>query len=652
MSSSIRYTVVLAYPDAHQFEVHCTVDDPDPRGQAFRLPTWIPGSYLIREFARNIVQARAECNGQPVPIRKTTKDTWTCAPCSGALTVVAEIYAWDLSVRGAHFDRTHAFFNGTSLFLSPVGMEQRACTVDLVAPSSSVENEFLDWRVATSLPRDGAAPYGFGRYRASDYDELIDHPVEMGTFTLASFEAGGAQHDIAITGRHDCDMNRLTRDLKRICTTQIDFFGGAANSRAPMDHYVFLVMALGDAYGGLEHRASTSLVIGRDKLPRAGLLEGEVSDEYIEFLGLVSHEYFHTWNVKRIKPAAFVPYDLTREAYTRQLWVFEGFTSYYDNLMLVRSGLISLDQYLALIGQDVTKVLRGSGRKKQSVAESSFDAWIKYYRQDENSPNALVSYYVKGSLVAMLLDLHLRTKSKTSLDDVMRELWRRYGMTATGVPENGVLEVSESLSGLDLDDFFASYIDGTEEIPLTDALMSAGIALHLRPSEGNKDTGGKCGKRSKSTAKGAKATAGKTLGRHGESAAADASTDGAATDTQEAIADPPTLWLGARWTASGEARLTHVFDEGPAQSAGLAAGDTVIAWDGLKVSANLLQARISRMAPGAQATVHAFRRDELMTFLVGPKPAPMDTCWLALSPESNEEAVALRTAWLLPGCTS
>ena len=626
----IEYIVTLHDPDAHVFEVRCTVADPHPEGQAFRLPAWIPGSYLIREFARNFITVRAETADGAVQITKTAKDLWQCAPCAGSLTVIAQVYAWDLSVRGAHFDRTHAFYNGTSLFLAPVAMEARACIVDIIEPDPKRSRWSDGWRVITSLARDGAPPYGFGRYRAADYDELIDHPVEMGTFTLASFAAGGARHDVAISGRHDCDLERLTRDLQRICTTQIDFFGGAKDSRAPMDYYVFLVMALGDAYGGLEHRASTALVIGRDKLPRAGMREA--SDDYIEFLGLASHEYFHAWNVKRIKPEAFVPYDLTREAYTRQLWIFEGFTSYYDNLMLVRSGVINVDNYLSLIGQDVTKVLRGSGRLKQSIADSSFDAWIKYYRQDENSTNSIVSYYVKGSLVAMLLDLHLRANSSMSLDDVLRALWQRHGQPGRGVPEEGVRQIAEELSGLDLSAFFARYVEGTDEMPLAVALAALGIELNLRAAEGNKDAGG----RPRKSATGAGKPAAKSEDR----------VDGAG-DARPADAKEPLLpWLGARWTAGGDARLTHVMDDGPAQKAGLAAGDVILAWDGLKVTAGTLHSRITRARSGERAEVHAFRRDELMTFDVVPEPAPLDTCWLSLSRDAVVSAVQRRDRWL------
>lgn len=603
MSAPVRYSLIPRSPEAHLFEVRCSIDDPAPEGQSFRLPTWIPGSYLIREFAKHIVTLRAESDGQPVTITKTAKDTWQCAPCAGPLAVTCEVYAWDLSVRGAHLDRTHAFFNGTSVFLLAVGMEQRECMVDVARPEGSA---YADWRLITSLPRIDAPPYGFGLFRAADYDELIDHPMEMGTFTLGAFEAGGVRHDVAITGRHDCDMQRLTADLARVCKEQIDFFGGAPNSTPPMDYYAFLTTALGDARGGLEHRASTALVCSRDNLPQAGMQEP--TDNYIDFLGLASHEYFHTWNVKRIRPAAFMPYDLTREGYTRQLWIFEGFTSYYDNLMLVRCGLITVEAYIGLLGQDITKVLRGTGRNKQSVAESSFDAWIKYYRQDENAPNAVVSYYVKGALVALLLDLRLRRESAATLDDVMRTLWRHFGKTGIGLPEDGVRRIATELSGLDLADFFARYVDGTDELPLADALATFGMELHLRPAEGNKDAGGKSGKTSKHPA--------------------------------------PRQWLGARWTAGGDARITQVFDGGPAQDAGLSAGDVIVAWNGLKVSAGNLQSQIDRAPVGARACVHAFRRDELMTFEVVLAPAPLDTCWLTLRGDAPAAAVALRDAWL------
>ena len=418
MITPVLYTIQAVQPAAHLFEVSLRLAEPDPAGQVFSLPAWIPGSYMIREFARNIVSLSAEAGGKAVPATKLDKHSWRLpAGIQGPVTLRYTVYAWDLSVRSAHLDQTHGFFNGTSVFLAAHGHEDAPHRVNIRPPKGL---EDARWRVATSLPeavgeKGAAERYGFGLYRADSYDDLIDHPVEMGTFTLGEFEACGVPHAVAITGRHDCDMGRLLADLKPVCERQIRLFG----EPAPMSRYVFLTTAVGDGYGGLEHRASTALLCSRADLPHVGM--DEATDGYRQFLGLCSHEYFHTWNVKRIKPAAFVPYRLAEESYTRLLWAFEGFTSYYDDLMLVRSQRIGLDDYLGLLAKTITQVHKGSGRHKQSVAESSFEAWTKYYRQDENSPNAIVSYYTKGALVALLLDLRLRAESHgaRSLDTLM-----------------------------------------------------------------------------------------------------------------------------------------------------------------------------------------------------------------------------------------
>ena len=402
---------------------------------------------MIREFAKHVVAIHAESRGVPVKLAKTDKHTWRAAPCGGPLTVTAEVYAWDLSVRGAHLDTTHGFFNGTAVFLQVPGKEDRPCEVEIVPPPG---RRYAPWHVATSLARAGARPFGFGPYIADDYDELIDHPVEMGTFAHATFSAGGVPHEVVITGRQRCDLERLARDLKHVCEQHLRFFGGPP----PMHRYVFLVTALGEGYGGLEHRASTALVCSRDDLPQPGVKEA--TEGYRTFLGLASHEYFHTWNVKRIKPQAFSPYALDRENYTALLWAFEGITSYYDDLALARCGLLAPEQYLETLGRSITQLLRTPGRRRQTVAESSWDAWIKYYRQDENAPNAIVSYYGKGSLVALCADLLIRSRTggRRSLDDVMRALWRRYGRPGIGVPEDGVERLAEEVTGVRLRTFF------------------------------------------------------------------------------------------------------------------------------------------------------------------------------------------------------
>lgn len=587
MPFALHYTLTPGDPAGHLFTVECRVDMPDPTGQRFTLPAWIPGSYLIRDFARHIVSIRAEAQGKSVHLEKLDKHTWQAAaiPAGEALTVSCEVYGWDLSVRGAHLDRTHGFFNGTSVFLLPLGHEETPCQLELRPPEGE---EYAEWRVATALaPAQGKAgaakPHSFGLYRAANYDELIDHPIEMGRFTLATFTACGVPHEVAITGRHDCDLERLCADLRNICEWQIRLFG----EPAPMSRYVFLIMAVGEGYGGLEHRASTALLCSRDDLPWPGM-EG-MPESYRTFLGLCSHEYFHTWNVKRIKPAAFVPYDLTRENHTTLLWAFEGITSYYDDLALLRSGAIELADWLEVTAKTISNVQRTPGRLSQTLAESSFDAWSKFYRPDENTPNAVVSYYGKGALVALALDLTLRngTHGRHSLDDVMRILWERYGLTGIGVGDEDIRLIAEEVSGLPLKRFFREAVHSTHELPLARLLKPFGITLRW-----------------------------------------------------EAAAAPV---LGAKTASEGkEVRLTTVFTGGAAHVAGLAAGDILVAIDGLRVTPASLDKQLARRRPGDTLRIDAFRRDELMHFTLRLDAPPADTCKLEATPKPN----TLRRGWL------
>lgn len=591
---SVQYRIVPADPALHLFEVTLTIAHPASEGQQVSLPAWIPGSYMIREFARNIVSISASCEGRKVRLTKLDKHSWRAAPCKGALQIRYQVYAWDLSVRAAHLDQTHGFFNGTSVFLKVHGQEALPHIVDIQPPEGEA---YARWRVATSLPEHKARRHRFGTYIAGDYDELIDHPVEMGEFELIRFDAHGVPHEMAITGRvPKLDKARLAADLKKICEAQIAFFEPSSKA-APMDRYVFLTLAVGDGYGGLEHRASTALICARNDLPVIG--QAEMSDAYRGFLGLCSHEYFHTWNVKRIKPAVFAPYDLSEENYTTLLWLFEGFTSYYDDLMLLRSGVIDSGAYLKLIEKTINNVQRGSGRLKQSVAESSFDAWTKYYRQDENAPNAIVSYYAKGSLVALLLDLVIRrdTKGRRSLDDVMRALWRRYGRDfysakgGRGVSEQEVEALFDEITGLQLKPVFDLAVRGTRDLPLAEAFAAFGIVMTDRR-------------------KGA--------------------TPSMAVRTQR---DGSHCKLGA------------VHEAGAAHKAGLSAGDLLVAIDGLRVTSGNLDGLLQRYRVGDKIAVHAFRRDELMQFelTLEADAAPQ----YALEPREKPAAgMKLRKPWL------
>jgi len=601
MKTPIHYSIFPSSPEAHLFEVRCTVTDPDPAGQKFWLPTWIPGSYLIREFAKHVVRIRAQSGRKQIPIVKLDKNTWQVSPHDGPVTVTMEVYAWDLSVRGAHLDTTHGFFNGPSLYLQVEGREEEAVDVEILPPRGA---KYRGWRVATALQAKGAKAYGFGNYGASNYDELLDHPVEMGRFDLVTFRASGVQHDVAITGRHRSDLKRLAKDLKRLCESQIDFFGAPP----PMDRYVFLVTVVGDGYGGLEHRASTALICSRNDLPGAGM--DKPSGGYRTFLGLASHEYFHLWNVKRIKPAAFTPYDLNRENYTTLLWAFEGFTSYYDDLFLVRAGLISPSAYLDTLGRNITTLLRVAGRRKQTVAESSFDAWIKYYRGDENTPNAGVSYYLKGSLIGLCLDLLIRaqTDGRRSLDHVMRALWKRYGKKGIGVPELGIEQVAEQATGLKLKRFFELAVRSTADLPLQKLLATVGVDMHQRPARSGAD-------RRDPKAKGERqASRGVAIGvRTGN--------DG------------------------GDVKLVQVFEGGAAQKSGLSAGDVIMAIDGLRVTPDNIDAALSRYRPGETVPVHAFRRDELHELRLTLEAAKADA-WNLNVLDGFTEGTRARKAWL------
>ncbi len=598
----ISYILQPTRPEAHLFEVRMSIPEPDTRGQMLSLPAWIPGSYMIRDFARNIVTLKAYCTGQEIGVEKLDKQTWRCTPCDGELEVRYQVYAWDLSVRTAHLDTTHAYFNGTSLFLKAEGRERETCGVELLAPEGK---RYSQWKVATTLTSGGAEHQGFGLYQAADYEELVDHPVEMGIFTYASFQVAGVPHEIAITGRHDADLERICRDLQAVCEYQVSLFG----ELPPMERYLFQVMAVGDGYGGLEHRSSTSLLCKRTDLPRFG--ETQVSEGYREFLGLCSHEYFHLWNVKRIRPAVFKEADLSREVYTRLLWAFEGITSYYDDLSLIRSGRIEASGYLDLLARMITRVQRCSGRRKQTLEESSFDAWTKFYKADENAPNAIVSYYSKGALVALALDLRIRRDSagEKSLDHVMRALWERHGRPDIGVAEGDIESLVREVTGLDLTAFFDQALRGTGDLPLAELLGEVGIGFRLRPARTGADKGG-VGKPEEPTAP-----------------------------------QGPVLGAGVRAEA-GEARIAVVFDGGAAQEAGLSAGDVIVAVDGIRVTAADMEQRIAVIPTGYSVPVHVFRRDELMRFDLKPRPAPEDTCELWLREDADEGQSDRRQAWL------
>lgn len=583
--SDIHYSVSAVDPAAHLFEVTVEVARPDPAGQRFFMPAWIPGSYLIRDFGRHVVRFTAESDGEPVAVGKSDKSTWKCAPCDGPLRATYRVFAHDLSVRGAHLDRTHGYFNGACLFVAVVGRERDPVSVDITRPAIDAAKS---WRVATTLAADDD-DWEFGRYRANDYEDLIDHPVEMGEFEVVDFEAADTPHAVVLCGRHRVSAERLRVDLARVCEQHAALFGGLPD----MARYLFLVRVLDKGYGGLEHRSSSSLMCRRDELPRD---ESGMNKDYRRFLGLASHEYFHLWNVKRIKPAVFTPYYLDTESHTELLWVFEGITSYYDDLALVRSGVIDEKNYLELLATGIGRVLATPGRFEQSLAAASFDAWTKFYKPTANTPNAAISYYGKGALVALALDLTIRerTNGEKSLDHCMRAMWEMYGKPGIGVPEDGFEKLADEVTGLQLKSFFDTYIRGVEDPDLARLFSNVGVKLE------------RCR-------------------RH---------------------ADVP-VTLGIKLDGKS-GRLASVYRGGPAETAGLAPGDQIVAIDGLKFDPGQMKSVLHDMRPGDRITVHAFRRDELLDVEIALEEDPLNRCKLSIDKDASARQKARRRAWVGP----
>jgi len=469
----VHYRVDPSALHQRLYRITLTVAQPAAQ-QELSLPVWIPGSYLVREFSKNLQALRARQDGRPVALQQLDKHRWraACDPAR-ALTVEYEAAACDTSVRTAWLDGVRGFFNGTSLCLCVHGQEGAPHAIDILRPAARPR-----WQLATGLAAERTDEAGFGSYRARDYDELVDCPVEIGEFWSADFSAAGVPHRLVVAGAAPSfDGQRLLRDVQRLCETVAGLWH-AQGEAPPFKRYVFLLNVLHEGYGGLEHRNSTALLCNRRDLPRQG--EAQPAESYQNLLGLFSHEYFHAWCVKRLRPAEFARYDYARENYTQLLWFFEGFTSYYDDLLLRRAGLLDHGSYLRVLTKTINQVLQTPGRRVQSVAEASFDAWVKFYRPDENTPNSTVSYYSKGALVALCLDLALRQHGRATLDDVLRALWRRTG--GGPMTEADLLAELQALSGRDWAAELAAWVHGTDELPLAELLAAHGIACRAQPA--------------------------------------------------------------------------------------------------------------------------------------------------------------------------
>ena len=588
----ISYRIDFDQVHAHLLRVTLTVPEPAAQ-QRLSLPVWIPGSYLVREFARHLSGLEARQGRRGVPLTQLDKATWQ-AECSGrgALVVSCLVYAFDNSVRAAFVDAQRGFFNGTSACLRVEGREAEPHRLELRSLPRG-------WQVATAMPEVAE-----GTFESANYDELVDHPFELGGFWRGGFSAHGVPHEVVVAGAlPDFDGKRLLADAQRICEAAISFWHGKSPPRreVPFKRYVFLLNAVEDGYGGLEHRASTALIAARRDLPRRALADAAsepLTDGYVTLLGLISHEYFHSWSVKRLRPQEFERYDYTRENYTELLWFFEGFTSYYDDLLLVRAGLIDAPRYLKAVSKTLGHVLGAPGRHVQSVAQASFDAWVKYYRSDENSPNATISYYTKGSLLALALDLSLRSaapRRQVSLDDVMRGLWVR---SAGGpIREADIVAVLREVAGTAAADALARQFDvwvhGTDDLPLAELLQPFGVQWQAQ----------------------------------------------SATLVQQ-------LAIRVNESALTGIKVSHVLRGGAGERAGLSPGDEVLALDGWRL--RRLDDAQRLLAPGQSASLLVARDQRLLTLTL-ERPAAGEASGsvsLLADAKAPRAAQALRRAWI------
>lgn len=482
---TLQYTVNFDDANKHLFNVSIEIPKHSNTTLTLSLPAWIPGSYMVRDFSKNIInlEAKNTRDNTHLDITLIDKQNWSIVTKGHACILEYQVYAFDSSVRTAYLDKSRAFFNGTSLFLSVDEFINSKHQVNLIQPKFT-----HDWKVATGLQRTGETSlYSFGLYESDNYAELIDCPVEIGAFTPLEFVVADTPHYIILNGKHYADTDRVIRDVKILCQHHIDLFEKNTGGKPPFSEYWFLTNILPSGFGGLEHKNSTALLCSTFDFPNVNK-PNELADGYKTFLSLASHEYFHNWNVCRIKPQEFVPYLLENESYTKQLWAFEGITSYYDDMSLYRTGLISFDDYLAIKSKTISRVNRGNGQLKQNLIESSFYTWTKFYQQGADAANNIVSYYTKGSLVALWLDLTIRklTNTTKSLDDVMRALWSDFlteGDSYKGTELNTIINIVNELTQTDLTQVFNGLLNDKSPVPLTDLLAEFGVKLEQAPSK-------------------------------------------------------------------------------------------------------------------------------------------------------------------------
>jgi predicted metalloprotease with PDZ domain len=549
----ISYEVAMSQPTSHLFEVTLRVKNWQSSTLDLKMPVWTPGSYLIREYARHVQDfvAKSSDSKQKLKSRKISKNHWQIETknCS-EIQVSYRVFANELTVRTNHLDATHGYFNGAALFLFIPGLEKQAIEVTIIPPKN-------DWKVVAPLPSVSGKNNTF---KARDFDTLVDSPFEIGIHRLYNFEVLGKPHQLAVWGDGNANPEKIIEDTKKIIEVEADLYDGL-----PYESYLFLLHLTNNGFGGLEHKDSCSLIYSR-----YGFRE---KDKYNPFMQLVAHEFFHLWNVKRIRPKALESFDYEQENYTTSLWFSEGTTSYYDMVIPWRSRIYDTKTFLKNLSQEITRFLNIPGRKVQPLSESSFDAWIKLYRRDSNSDNSQISYYLKGELVSLLIDLLIREhhNNTRSLDDVMRLMWEQFGKNEIGFTPEQLQNAIESVAEIDLSDFFERYIDGLEELPFDKYLEPFGLQL------------------------------------------------------KSIIEEDASPHLGIKVIAENGKQIVKFVEAGsPAGLAGIDADDELLAINGMRVSAEQLNERLKDYCVDDIIQVTVFHQDELKTLsvkLASPQPS-------------------------------
>jgi predicted metalloprotease with PDZ domain len=563
-------------PWTHYFDVAISISGA-PEGELdLVMPVWTPGSYLVREFARNVQEfSCVGAAGNKLRWEKTNKNTWRIyAGGASEITVKYRVYAFEMSVRTSFLDDSHACINGASVFMYLEGFLKRPYRVAI--------DPYPGWnRISTGLdPVSGKS----NEFLAPDFDTLVDSPIVIGNHEILRFDFRGIPHSIAVGGDGNYDPEKLRSDIHKIVETAIDVFG-----EIPYRHYTFIIHLSDNETGGLEHLNSSSLHVSRWCF--------QPEESYRKFLALVAHEYFHVWNVKRIRPKGLGPYDYTRENYTRLLWMSEGFTNYYGNHLVRRSGLIRADKYLETLSKTISGYRQTPGRLIESAVDASFDAWIKFYRRDEHSPNASISYYVKGELIGLVLDLEIRHRTGTlkSLDDVMRLLYTRfYKECPRGFGEDEFRAACEEVAGGSLAEIFDDYVYGTKEIDFARCLLCAGLTF--------------------------------------------------AEISQEDVAPKGFLGISTK-VSEGKILVTAVPTATPGYRHGLNVRDEIIAVDGYRVDQESLNARIEEKRPGSTLEITIARSGKLrvLPVVLGQKRAENK---ITRIPSASAEQKALYQSWL------